>query len=130
MITDISDLKRAEAVLRDQESFYRTILANISDAVFLTDEHGNLVYVCPNVRVILGRSEEDIRGLGNIQAVLGAMLFRPEELPNVGDVTAGAAGMVSEIPPVHIGGPNGRGGGRGMGMEDERWTSFWGWPCS
>ena len=85
MITDISELKRAEAVLRDQEAFCRTILASISDAVFLTDEHGNLVYVCPNVRVILGRSEEDIRGLGNIQAVLGAMLFRPEELPNVGD---------------------------------------------
>ena len=45
---------RALRALRDSDELHRAVLANISDAVFLTDNNGDFTFVCPNVDVIFG----------------------------------------------------------------------------
>lgn len=40
---------RSLRALRDSDELHRAVLANISDAVFLTDSDGQFTFVCPNV---------------------------------------------------------------------------------
>jgi len=50
---------------------HRLTLENISDAVFITDDHGRFTYVCPNTHPIFGQSDAEIRALGSIDQLLG-----------------------------------------------------------
>jgi len=59
------------------QNLYATILASISDAVFLTDNSGNLTYVCPNVSIIFGYSETEVWEKQTIENFLGNLLDRP-----------------------------------------------------
>ena len=62
----------------EELELYRTILSNISDAVFLTDGSGAFVYICSNVQVIFGYSQEEVMRQGNIHFLLeGARLGGP-----------------------------------------------------
>ncbi len=78
--SDITRRKVAEESLRQQEFFYRNILASINDAVFLTDDQGSLTYVCPNADVIFKRSDHELLEIGNIESILGSRLIKPGEL--------------------------------------------------
>ncbi|MFN2266848.1 MAG: PAS domain S-box protein, partial [Desulfonatronovibrio sp.] len=77
---DITRRKLAKKSLEEQEFFYRNVLASIDDALFLTDEHGNLTFVCPSAHVIFGRSEQDLLEMINIEHVLGSRLIESDEL--------------------------------------------------
>jgi PAS domain S-box-containing protein len=50
---------------------HRVILENVSDAVFLTDDHDAFTFVCPNCNVIFGYSPREVSALGRISALLG-----------------------------------------------------------
>lgn len=63
--------QRLEAELRESEELHRTVLENITDAVFLTRENGDFTFVCPNSDVIFEYSPEEIHAMGNITTLLG-----------------------------------------------------------
>lgn len=71
------------------EQMYRTILSNISDTVVITDNKGSFKFICPNIQVIFGYSEEEIRSRGNIVNLLGRDLLAQypmhenEEITNI-----------------------------------------------
>jgi PAS domain S-box-containing protein len=77
---DITAYRQANDALRESEMLHRIILNNILDAVFITDNGGRFIYVCPNVSVIFGYRHEEVSALGNIERLLGADLFDPQTL--------------------------------------------------
>jgi PAS domain S-box-containing protein len=86
--TDISEHIFQEEKLKSSEELYRTTLAAISDAVFITDDDGNFTFICPNVDLIFGYSIEEIVKRGNIEAFLGETnCFRVEQLRTKLEIT-------------------------------------------
>ena len=72
--------RKSEDALKESEELHRITLSNISDAVFLTDDGGDFIFICPNVAVIFGYSIPEVEELGNISALLGPRLFDLSEL--------------------------------------------------
>lgn len=54
VIVDISDLKRAEMALRESEARYRSVIENIQDMYYRTDNEGRLVLLSPSTPMQLG----------------------------------------------------------------------------
>ena len=44
----------ATQALRESEELHRVTLLNMSDAVFITDDHGAFTFICPNADMIFG----------------------------------------------------------------------------
>jgi PAS domain S-box-containing protein len=76
----------ASQALRDSEELYRTTLLSMSDAVFITTDDGTFTFVCPNVDVIFGYGEDEVRGMERISRLLGSDLVRLEHLAAAGEV--------------------------------------------
>ncbi len=83
---DVTERKQAQKMLSESEELHRIILANISDAVFITDEAGSLTYICPNVSVIFGHSHEEYESIENIEKLIGGRLFDANELRSSGEI--------------------------------------------
>jgi PAS domain S-box-containing protein len=66
--------------LRESEELNRLTLSNLTDAVFVTDDTGSFIYICPNVDIIFGYSYQEMHDIGNIDFILGKGLFAPTEL--------------------------------------------------
>ncbi len=73
-------LKKDLQNLRADDQIHRLVLANISDAVVLTDATGNFIYICPNVNYIFGLSQEDVFQLGNIARLVNGSIVDPTAL--------------------------------------------------
>ncbi|MEM9503352.1 MAG: PAS domain S-box protein, partial [Cyanobacteria bacterium P01_E01_bin.43] len=86
-IVDMSEHYATLAALADSQALYSSILSNISDAVFITEDDGKLTFICPNVATILGYSAAEINALGKIQAVLGTDLCDHPTLQKQGELT-------------------------------------------
>lgn len=82
---DVTEHKGIQDALQESEELYRLTLSNISDAVFITDEEGAFVFVCPNVDILFGYSVEQIIGFGSISALLGEKFVIPEEFASTGE---------------------------------------------
>jgi PAS domain S-box-containing protein len=78
--------ERAYEALRQSEELHRATLSNISDAVFLVDDHGAFAWVCPNVDVIFGHVPDEVHAMGQIGALLGEGLFDPADLDARGEI--------------------------------------------
>ncbi len=75
-VLDVTDLKRAELALKESEEQYRTLVDNMQDAVFRSDNNGKLVFVTSSAARILGHpSPEAMIGLD----VAHDLYFRPED---------------------------------------------------
>jgi diguanylate cyclase (GGDEF)-like protein/PAS domain S-box-containing protein len=79
VVEDISERKKLELAhrkvieeLAKTQLLYSNLLASISDAVFLVDDIGKFVYVCPNVANIFGYSKTDVLEMGTIDKILGS----------------------------------------------------------
>ena len=76
----------AYQALRESEELHRATLSNISDAVFITDDHDEFTFVCPNVDVIFGYVPDEVRAMGRISRLLGEKLFDHAELAARGEI--------------------------------------------
>jgi len=77
---DITDRKKSEQALKESEEIYRETLSSISDSVFLTSQNGEFVFVCPNVDLTFGYSQDEVAALINISKLFGENLFDYTEL--------------------------------------------------
>ena len=68
--------KRQSELLERSELFYRLTLANVTDAVFLTDDALNLTFVCPNAERVYGYSPDEIMGMMTLDGLMGPGLRR------------------------------------------------------
>lgn len=81
---------RAAAMMADvlnADSLYLDILAEISDAVFLTQPSGQLTFVSPNVAAIFGYSRAAVEAMGHIATVLGGEVCTLVDLPPQAELT-------------------------------------------
>jgi len=74
---DISETKRAEAALQDEQARYRILADNVLDLVSLHGSDGRFLFVSPSSREITGYEPEDLVGKG-LEAVV-----HPEDLPDL-----------------------------------------------
>lgn len=58
-LTDVTKRKNAEKALINSESKYRSVIENIQDVFYRSDNQGNLVMVSPSVRQLLGYEVEE-----------------------------------------------------------------------
>lgn len=84
---DVTDWKTVEKSLRASEELHRTILTSISDALFITDDKGNLTFVGPNVLEIFKLSARQVWREGHIFSLLGGGLFALEDLRRQGEIS-------------------------------------------
>jgi|GEM_PF-1272353 len=66
--------------LQESEKLHRAILDTISDAVFITDDDGNLTFVCPNIHQIFGYTKDEVKQMGTIDSLLGHVDIPEAEL--------------------------------------------------
>lgn len=57
----------------DSDGLYRAVLSQISDAVLLTDDSGEFIFVGGNIESTFGCSESEIRSFGNIKNLFGEL---------------------------------------------------------
>jgi PAS domain S-box-containing protein len=81
-----SDCDGAEAAFRYSEEMYRITLANVMDPVFLTDNGGRFIFICPNISRTLGYTMEEVGGMGNISELIRELSFDPGELHEKGEI--------------------------------------------
>ncbi|MBW2030245.1 MAG: PAS domain S-box protein [Deltaproteobacteria bacterium] len=86
VMEDATTSRMAKNAAEESEAFHRALLENVTDAVFLADDSGRIVYVGGNVQEIFKRSAEEIQELDNIDGLLGKDLFDPEELSQKGEI--------------------------------------------
>ncbi len=60
IIEDITENKKIQNQIKDQEAKYRLIVENQSDFIFKLDNHYNIIYANPNFHKYLGVDEKDI----------------------------------------------------------------------
>jgi len=86
MARDITEQKNARGALVVSEFLHRMTIANVSDAVFLTDDDGQFVVLCTNYLSIFGYSNEEVLQLGNVSKLLGTRLFELNQLKAKGEI--------------------------------------------
>jgi PAS domain S-box-containing protein len=62
LLSDITDRKLAEQELKEREEAYRTLVENINDIVFETDENAILQYISPQIESILDYRSSELIG--------------------------------------------------------------------
>ncbi len=62
VIVDVTERKRAEESVRDRETLLRTVVATITDVLYVTDDEGRMTLVNPAAVAALGRPADQILG--------------------------------------------------------------------
>jgi PAS domain S-box-containing protein len=63
MITDLTELKRAEAALREREAYFRTVFDNAAIGIASKSASGAFLRVNEAFRVMMGYSEQELMGM-------------------------------------------------------------------
>lgn len=72
------ELRKTIGRIRESEQVHRVTLENLSDTVLITNDHGEFIYVCPNISFIFGMSPDEVEKTGNIMTLLGGSVCEPE----------------------------------------------------
>lgn len=83
---DLTERRQAETSLRESEELHRLTLSTISDAVFITDDEGRFVYICPNVFFIFALPRDEVIQLEKIFAILPELRFDFDQLHRTGEL--------------------------------------------
>lgn len=86
-VLNTTERTRFEKRLLESEEIHRITLENISDAVFVTDDAGDLRFVCPNADVIFGYSESEVVAMRNIARLLDGDVVDDEELDECNEIS-------------------------------------------
>lgn len=62
ILEDITEQKRAEEALRQSEELFRTLVSDISDVIWSTDETGTITYISPRSEAVCGLDPEEMIG--------------------------------------------------------------------
>ena len=81
----MDEMVSAEA-LRDSEELHRITLLSMSDAVFITNDEGVFTFICPNVDVIFGYGQDEVRAMERISRLLGVRAGRSGAASAAGEV--------------------------------------------
>lgn len=87
IILDTTERKRIENALQESEELHRITLQSISDAVFVTDDAGNLRFVCPNVDVMFGFSESEVVAMGNLAQLFNGDIIDEHALEQSSEIS-------------------------------------------
>lgn len=102
VISDVTDLKRAEEAVRESEELHRITLSSISDTVLITDDNGRFTYICPNVHVIFGFSREEVESVKNVYRLLGPGLFDPAQFQDRQEIQNIERSIVDKSGNEHV----------------------------
>jgi len=84
---NITERKKTEQKLLESEELYRVTLSSISDAIFLTDNSGRIIFACDNVNVNFGYTAEEIMQMKSIDKLLKGQIFELKELQHLGEIS-------------------------------------------
>ncbi|WP_211530782.1 PAS domain S-box protein [Methanocalculus chunghsingensis] len=62
ILEDITEQKKAEEALRQSEELFRTLVSDISDVIWSTDETGTITYISPRSEAVCGIVPEEMNG--------------------------------------------------------------------
>jgi PAS domain S-box-containing protein len=85
--TEIDELRSATGAVEASEALHRITLENISDTVIITDDHGRIIYACPNTFMIFGLSQDQVYERGTIQALIGGNACDLSELRKAKEIS-------------------------------------------
>lgn len=77
---DLTSYKHRVDMLQESEAFHRITLESIWDAIFLTTDAGDLVFVSCNAANVFGRDTEEILAARTIFNLVGYQFYSPQEL--------------------------------------------------
>ena len=80
-------LLEAYRKIEESEELHRITLENISDTVLITDDSGNINYVCPNTNFIFGFSQSEVYRLGSVYELLKGKVCDVAELKRKKEIT-------------------------------------------
>ncbi|MFH1080752.1 MAG: PAS domain S-box protein [Pseudomonadota bacterium] len=66
---DITDRKRAEEALKDNEKKYRLLADNVNDVIFVLDMNLNYTYVSPSIKILRGYEPEEVLKQSSIETL-------------------------------------------------------------
>ena len=83
----MDELIAARDRVKQSEELWRTVLSEVSDTVILTDERGNISFVCPNIHFIFGYNTAETFAMENISNLLPDIEYDSEELEKCGYIS-------------------------------------------
>jgi two-component system, cell cycle sensor histidine kinase and response regulator CckA len=79
---DVTERRRADAVLRSREELFRSLIENASDVITILSADGTSLYESPSVMRVLGRAPDELVGMPTFA------LLHPDDVPAVQKIFA------------------------------------------